>query len=133
MRNAPNASVATALVARQATVQPTRPVVRSASPALVASRDASAMDSRDYKGLPATMPGDVPVGGPGRAGPPAVYCPSGDRPTPEARRRPGRPCPLHNASGGYRRAVGVRALPPAGEPGVAAIAHGAGRRYLCAL
>src|SRR5205823_11610807 len=127
---APSASVATALVARHAIVQPTRPVVRSASPATVASpgRDIpfEAMASRDYKGLPATMPGDVPVGGPGRAGPPPIYCPSDDRPTAQPRRWTGGPGVINHVARRRRRSGGAGALSPAAEPRVAAVPDGAG-------
>src|SRR5260370_41536549 len=85
IKNAPSASVATALAARHAIVQPTSPVVRSASPAVVASLGVSAMDSRDYRWVPATMPGDVPVGGPRRSGPPSVFGFEADRWPPASR------------------------------------------------
>src|SRR5437763_12513333 len=72
-RTAPSASVAIALVARHAIVQPTRAVVRSASPAISRRGSTDAMASRDYRSLPATMPGDVPLGGPRRAGPSPLF------------------------------------------------------------
>src|SRR5437667_8495940 len=91
------------------------------------------MASRDYKGLPATMPGDVPVGRPGRAGPPPIYGPSADRPTAPPRRWTGGPGVISYFARGRRRSGGAGALSPAAEPRVAAVTDGAGGGHLRAL
>src|SRR2546428_3169120 len=126
--------VATALVALQAIVQPTRAVVRSASPAIFGSpgRDGS-MASRDYRSLPATMPGDVPLDGPRRAGPSSVFGIACDRCPPAPSRRPGRPGGLAGAARRPVRAGGAGSVSSAGQSRLAAFAHGAGGRYLRTL
>src|SRR2546429_9926453 len=88
------------------------------------------MASRDYKGLPATMPGDVPVGGPGRAGPPPIYCPSDDRPTAQPRRWTGGTGVINHVARRRRRSGGAGAPSPAAEPRGAAVPGGAGGGHL---
>src|SRR2546427_10912257 len=114
--------VATALVALQAIVQPTRAVVRSASPAIFGSRGrGGSMASRDYRLLPATMPGDVPLGGPRRSGPSPFFGLELDRCPPAPGRRSRRPGALAGAARRPARVGAAGGVSSAGQSRIASV------------
>src|SRR5437870_4442749 len=76
------------------------------------------------------MPGDVPLGGPGRAGPSPVFGATFDRRPPPSGTRAGGPGRLGDAARGRVRARRPRPVSAPSQPRHAAVTHGPGGRYL---
>src|SRR5437899_12387867 len=70
------------------------------------------------------MPGDVPLGGPGRAGPSPVFGATFDRRPPPSGTRAGGPGRLGDAARGRVRARRPRPVSAPSQPRLAAVPHG---------